>query len=72
MTPAQVIIVGRTEETLAKTSKEIGATAYYKLDTGDIPSIESFVKETIKKHPELDCLVGQSGFTQKGAKRCTE
>jgi len=57
----QVIIVGRTEKTLADTAKEIGATAYYKLDTGDIPSIASFVKETIQKHPELDCLINNAG-----------
>lgn len=54
----QVIIVGRTESTLKESAKEIGATAYYVLDTGDVPAIEPFVKKVISEHPEVDCLVG--------------
>jgi short-subunit dehydrogenase len=35
----KVIIVGRTESSLEKTAGEIGATAYYTLDTGSTSSI---------------------------------
>jgi len=57
----QVIIVGRTESTLQSTAKEIGAAAYYVLDTGDIKSIPSFVKTVTSKHPEVDCLINNAG-----------
>jgi short-subunit dehydrogenase involved in D-alanine esterification of teichoic acids len=37
----RVIIVGRTESNLQATAKEIGATSYYVLDTGDVGSVRS-------------------------------
>jgi short-subunit dehydrogenase involved in D-alanine esterification of teichoic acids len=58
----KVIVVGRTEETLKKTAEELGHnTAYYKLDTGDISSIPSFVKKVTSEHPEVDCLINNAG-----------
>ncbi|KAJ9620498.1 hypothetical protein H2203_007704 [Taxawa tesnikishii (nom. ined.)] len=57
----KVIIAGRTESTLQATSKEIGATAYYHLDTGDIDSLPAFIKKITSEHPELDCLVNNAG-----------
>ncbi|WWC71770.1 uncharacterized protein I206_105729 [Kwoniella pini CBS 10737] len=57
----KVIIAGRTEKTLSETAKEIGATGYYVLDTGDIPSIASFVSKITKEHPDLDCLINNAG-----------
>lgn len=57
----KVIIVGRTESKLQATAKEIGAAAYYVLDTGDIPSIGPFIKKIVNEHPELDCLVNNAG-----------
>jgi len=58
----KVIIVGRTEAKLQETSNSLGHnTAYYKLDTGDIPSIPPFVKQVLDKHPEIDCLVNNAG-----------
>jgi short-subunit dehydrogenase involved in D-alanine esterification of teichoic acids len=56
-----VIIVGRTESKLKSTASEIGATAYYTLDTGDVKSIPSFVEKVTKDHPELDCLINNAG-----------
>ncbi|KAJ4360164.1 uncharacterized protein N0V89_000724 [Didymosphaeria variabile] len=57
----KVIIVGRTESTLKETAKDIGATAYYVLDTGDIQSIPKFVHKLISEHPDVDCLINNAG-----------
>ncbi|TVY94312.1 putative oxidoreductase [Lachnellula willkommii] len=58
----KVIIVGRTEKNLAQTAKELGhGTPYYVLDTGDIPSIPSFIKKVLSEHPEVDCLINNAG-----------
>ncbi|MCJ1252834.1 hypothetical protein MMC24_000640 [Lignoscripta atroalba] len=56
----KVIIAGRTESKLQSAAEEIGA-AYYVLDTGDIAAIPSFVKQVIKDHPEVDCLINNAG-----------
>ncbi|EOD43717.1 putative short-chain dehydrogenases protein [Neofusicoccum parvum UCRNP2] len=57
----KVVIAGRTESTLASTAKEIDATGYYVLDTGEISSIPSFVKKITSEHPELDCIINNAG-----------
>jgi short-subunit dehydrogenase involved in D-alanine esterification of teichoic acids len=57
----KVIIAGRTESKLQSASKEIGAAAYYVLDTGDVASIPSFIKKITSEHPDLDCLVNNAG-----------
>lgn len=57
----QVIIVGRTESSLQKTSSEIGATAYYILDTGNLDAIPSFITKVTKEHPTVDCLINNAG-----------
>lgn len=57
----KVIIAGRTESNLQSTAREIGAVAYYVLDTGDIPSIPGFISKITSEHPELDCLVNNAG-----------
>ena len=58
----KVIIVGRTEKTLAQTAKELGhGTVYYLLDTGNISDIPYFVQKVITEHPEVDCLINNAG-----------
>lgn len=57
----QVILAGRTESNLQETAKEIGATAYYVLDTGDTASIPKFVSTITSQHPQLDCLINNAG-----------
>ncbi|KAF2107824.1 putative short-chain dehydrogenases/reductase [Lophiotrema nucula] len=57
----KVIIAGRTESNLQSTAKEIGASAYYVLDTGKTASIPSFVAKITKEHPDLDCLINNAG-----------
>lgn len=57
----KVIIVGRTESKLQQTLKEIGATAYYVLDTGEISSIPSFVQKVTTEHSDVDCLINNAG-----------
>jgi short-subunit dehydrogenase involved in D-alanine esterification of teichoic acids len=57
----KVIIAGRTESNLKSTAKEIGATGYYVLDTGDISSIPKFVERLISEHPDVDCLINNAG-----------
>lgn len=57
----KVIIAGRTESNLQSASKEIGAAAYYVLDTGNIASIPDFVKKLTSDHPDLDCIVNNAG-----------
>lgn len=57
----KVIIAGRTESKLKETAKEIGATAFYVLDTGDVSSIPDFIKNITTDHPDLDCLVNNAG-----------
>lgn len=57
----KVIIVGRTESSLQKTTKEIGATAYYVLDTGKVDTISAFTKKLIQDHPDVNCLVNNAG-----------
>jgi len=57
----KVIIAGRTESKLRAAAEEIGATAYYVLDTGDIASIAGFVQRLTQEHPDVDCLVNNAG-----------
>jgi len=57
----KVIIAGRTESKLQSTAKEIGATAYYVLDTGKTDQIPEFVKKITKEHPQLNCLINNAG-----------
>ena len=57
----KVIIAGRTESKLQSASKDIGAAAYYVLDTGDVASIPKFVEKLIKEHPDVDCIVNNAG-----------
>jgi short-subunit dehydrogenase involved in D-alanine esterification of teichoic acids len=57
-----VILVGRTEKTLAQTAKELShGTTYYVLDTGAISSIPSFIQKVLNEHPEVDCLINNAG-----------
>jgi len=57
----KVIIAGRTESKLQQASKELGGSAYYVLDTGDVASIPGFTKRLIAEHPDVDCLVNNAG-----------
>ncbi|KAI8997944.1 hypothetical protein BC832DRAFT_595388 [Gaertneriomyces semiglobifer] len=57
----KVIIAGRTEGTLKQTASEIGA-AYLIVDVGKLNSLESFVKEAVQNHPEIDCVVANAGI----------
>ena len=57
----KVILVGRTEASLAATTKEIGANGYYVLDVGDISQVHSFVQRVVKEHPEVDCIINNAG-----------
>jgi len=57
----KVILVGRTESKLQATAKEVGAAAYYVLDTSNIPSIAPFISQIIKDHPDVDCLINNAG-----------
>ncbi|OJJ78988.1 uncharacterized protein ASPGLDRAFT_30271 [Aspergillus glaucus CBS 516.65] len=57
----KVIIAGRTRSKLESTTREIGAAAFYTLDTGDIDSIPKFVSKVTREHPDLDCLVNNAG-----------
>ncbi|OSS47496.1 hypothetical protein B5807_07373 [Epicoccum nigrum] len=56
-----VIIVGRTESKLKESASEIGAKAYYVLDTGNVSSIPDFVKKITMEHPDLDCIINNAG-----------
>ncbi|KAL4999747.1 hypothetical protein BDV10DRAFT_164261 [Aspergillus recurvatus] len=57
----KVIIAGRTESNLQSTAREIGAAAYYVLDTGKTNIIPEFISRVTKEHPELDCLMNNAG-----------
>jgi len=58
----KVIIVGRTKSKLVDAAKKLGhGTAYYVLDTGDIPSIDPFIKKVVAEHPDVDCLINNAG-----------
>ena len=61
----KVIIAGRTESNLQKTSQELGSddkpVPYYVLDTSDIYSLEEFSQKITREHPELDCLINNAG-----------
>lgn len=57
----KVILAGRTESNLQASMKEIGASAYYVLDTGKVSSIPEFVATLTKEHPDLDCLINNAG-----------
>lgn len=57
-----VIIVGRTEKTLAQAAQDLGhGTKYYVLDTGKIPDISAFCQKVIKENPQVDCLINNAG-----------
>jgi short-subunit dehydrogenase involved in D-alanine esterification of teichoic acids len=57
----KVIIAGRTESNLQSALKEMGAAAYYVLDTGDVAAIPAFAQKLISEHPDVDCLVNNAG-----------
>ncbi|KAK1244808.1 hypothetical protein MKX08_004437 [Trichoderma sp. CBMAI-0020] len=57
----KVILVGRTRSKLEATSKEIGAAAYYVLDTGKVQDIAPFITRVLSDHPDVDCLVNNAG-----------
>lgn len=57
----KVIIAGRTESKLQETAKAIGATGYYTLDTSKVDQIPGFVKQLLKDHPDVNCLVNNAG-----------
>ena len=57
----KVIIAGRTESNLRQTASEIGAAAYYVLDTGCVQDIPSFVAQVLSEHPDIDCLINNAG-----------
>jgi short-subunit dehydrogenase involved in D-alanine esterification of teichoic acids len=61
----KVIIAGRTESNLQKTSQELGTDdkpiPYYVLDTSDIYSLEDFSQKITREHPDLDCLINNAG-----------
>ncbi|RAL15378.1 putative short-chain dehydrogenases/reductase [Aspergillus homomorphus CBS 101889] len=57
----KVIIAGRTESKLKETAQEIGATAYYVLDTGRVDQFPSFIAQITSEHPDLDCLINNAG-----------
>jgi len=57
----KVIIVGRTESNLKAAANEIGAAAYYVLDTGNVSSIPKFVERLTSEHPDVDCLINNAG-----------
>ncbi|KIW42181.1 uncharacterized protein PV06_05753 [Exophiala oligosperma] len=56
-----VIIVGRTESKLERTASEIGATAYYVLDTGNSDAVVDISERILAAHPEVNCLVNNAG-----------
>lgn len=62
----EVILVGRTESNLQKTQKEIGATAHYVLDTGDVDTdaIPKFVAKVTKDYPQVDCVINSECIAQ--------
>lgn len=57
----KVLIAGRTESKLRETAQEIGAAAYYVLDTGEVADIPRFVERVTADHPDVDCLVNNAG-----------
>ncbi|PQK18119.1 hypothetical protein BB8028_0012g00160 [Beauveria bassiana] len=56
----KVLIAGRIESQLQSTTREVGAYAYYVVDMGSTTDIMAFVKEIIRDHPELDCIVNNA------------
>lgn len=57
-----VYIAGRTESSLVKTAKEIGAAGYFVVDVGDISSLPAFVEKVTKEAPEVDCVINNAGI----------
>ncbi|KAG8704007.1 hypothetical protein FRC08_002513 [Ceratobasidium sp. 394] len=58
----KVYIAGRTESSLSKTAKEIGAAGYFVVDVGDLDSLPAFAEKVFKEAPEVDCLVNNAGI----------
>jgi short-subunit dehydrogenase involved in D-alanine esterification of teichoic acids len=56
-----VILVGCTKSKAESVAKEIGAVGYYELDTGDIKAIPLFVKQVLKDHAVVDCIINNAG-----------
>lgn len=57
----KVLLAGRTESSLKETTKDIGATGYYVLDTGKTESIPDIIAKITTDHPDLDCLINNAG-----------
>ena len=56
-----VVIAGRTESKLKDTAAQIGAAAYYVLDTGDTSQIADVSRRILADYPDLNCLVNNAG-----------
>lgn len=57
----KVIIVGRNPKKLSSAASELGAAAFYELDTGDVASIPDFVAKLTAEHPDVDCVINNAG-----------
>jgi len=57
----KIIICGRTESKLKEASAKLKGSAYYVLDTGNIPAIADFITKLTTEHPDLDCLINNAG-----------
>ncbi|KAK5219685.1 hypothetical protein LTR47_007209 [Exophiala xenobiotica] len=57
----KVIIAGRTESKLKQTASEIGAAAYYVLDTGKTDAVAEVSKKILSDHPDVNCLINNAG-----------
>ncbi|KAI1362806.1 NAD(P)-binding protein [Xylaria arbuscula] len=58
----KVTMARKTESKLQQACKDIGAAAYYVLETGAVSEIPTFVCRVVSEHPKLDSLVNNAAY----------
>lgn len=62
----RTIVIGRNEENLAKTAKELGALCSYKVfDLSDIKGVPELVDSVTAEYGQIDILINNAGINQK-------
>ena len=61
---AKVIITGRNEEKLKKTTEELGkSSSYYKYDVQDVEAGKGLIELIYQKYKKIDCLINNAGVS---------
>lgn len=60
-----VVLVGRTEATLAEAAAELGHVPYYVFDVAQTSGLHALAARIIADHPDTDCLINNAGVQRE-------